>query len=204
MGVSLLGRSSVPRHGLAVIAFDAVATGLVSPAQLRLRDRLAPLRQHPELGDVQLGDVHVDNVGRRRLDRHRLHRRRPAQVVLPKQRLILVRTLLPIRRLQHPRPNTPEQRQDLQWLVQVRQQRRRVRAVPARPGRRRRRRVRHQRLVPQQGLVELPELPPLTLRLATVRYIDRASGLFRHASRITSRSRAPTVDTSRSSSVTVS
>ena len=45
-----------------------------------------------------------------------------------------------------------------------------------------------------------PKLPPLTLRLAAVRYIERASGLFRQASRITSRNDAPAVDTSRSSS----
>ena len=46
--------------------------------------------------------------------------------------------------------------------------------------------------------------PRLTLRRALVRCIDRASGLFRHASRSTSRNDAPAVATRRSSSVTVS
>ena len=38
-----------------------------------------------------------------------------------------------------------------------------------------------------------PKLPPLTIRLAAIRCIDRVSGLFRHASRFTSRNDAPVV-----------
>ena len=76
VGVSLLGRSPIPCHRLAVVALNAT-TGLVPPAKLRLRIRGTPLGQHPELREVELADVHVGNVGRRGLDRHRFHRRRP-------------------------------------------------------------------------------------------------------------------------------
>ena len=69
----------------------------------------------------------------------------------------------------------------------------------------RRGRIRHQRLVPQAGPVQVRRsLPPLTVRAAAVRCIERASGLFRQASRITNRNDVPDVDTSRSWTVTVS
>ena len=74
-----------------------------------------------------------------------------------------MRTLLAVGRLQHLRPHPPEQQPDLERRLQVRQQRSRVRAVPAPAVRRRRsgrRRIRHQRLVPQQVLVQVPEAPP--------------------------------------------
>ena len=80
--------------------------------------------------------------------------------MLAQQRAVLVRTLRPGRRVQHLPPHPPEQRAQLQRLLQKRQQRRRVRAVPPPPVRRRRtrrRRIRHQRLRAQQVLVQLPE-----------------------------------------------
>ena len=57
---------------------------------------------------------------------------------------------------------------------------------------------------PSRSSFRSPKLPPLTVRVAAVRCIERASGLFRHASSSTSRNDAPDVATSRSSSVTVS
>ncbi len=81
----------------------------------------------------------------------------PSQVVLPHQRPVLVRPLLTVRRLQHPGANPPEDRAQLQRLLEIRQQRRRVRAVPPPTVRRRgprRRGIRHQRFVAQQVLVE--------------------------------------------------
>ena len=57
---------------------------------------------------------------------------------------------------------------------------------------------------PSRSSFRSATLPPLTVRVAAVRYIERASGLFRHVSRIRSRNDAPDVDTSRSSTVTVS
>ena len=47
---------------------------------------------------------------------------------------------------------------------------------------------------PSRSSFRPAKLPPLTVRLAAVRCIERAKGLFRHASRITSRNDAPVVD----------
>ena len=71
-----------------------------------------------------------------------------------------MRPLCAVRRRQHLRPYPTEQQPDLQRRLQMRQQRRRIRTVPATPVRRRRsrrRRIRHQRLVPQQVLVQVRE-----------------------------------------------
>ena len=105
------------------------------------------------------------SVGRRRVGWNRCGHRdrrargqRPRQVVLAHQRVVLVRTLPTVGRRQHLRPYPTEQQPDLQRCLQMRQQRRRVRAVPATAVRRRRTgrsRIRHQRLVPQQVLVQV-------------------------------------------------
>ena len=167
-----------------------------------------------KLGDVNLRRVGSWRVGSRGtagiaaltvVDRARGQRSR--QVVLAHQRVVLVRRAAHRWSPPAPAPVPDGTAADLQRRLEMRQQGRGIRAVPAAPvrGRRpRRRRIRHQGFVPQQVLVQIPELPPLTVRVAAVRCIDRASGLFRHASRITNRNDAPDVDTSRSSTVTVS
>ena len=85
----------------------------------------------------------------------------------------------------------------------MRQQRPRVRAVPASTVRRRRprrRRIRHQRSPPSRFPFRSAKLPTAH-RTSSRRPLHQT---FRHASRITRRNDAPDVDTSRSSTVTVS
>ena len=82
-----------------------------------------------------------------------------------------------------------------------------MRTVPAPPVRGRRpsrRRIRTSVSSPSRSSFRSAKLQPLTVRVAAVRCIEHASGLFRHASRITSRNDAPDVDTSRSSTTSTS
>ena len=171
--VALFGSPPEPHHRHLVVPTD-VTTFLVPLAKLRLRASVTLVRHQPEPGDIERGNIDVCDLSHHRVDhgsglyhrlyRDRLRRRRHAQVVLPHQRLILVRTLLAVRRRQHLGPHPPEQKADLQRLLQMRQQRRRVWAVPTptvrRRRRTRRRRIRHQRLVAQQVFIQVPEAAP--------------------------------------------
>ena len=167
----MLGRSPEPRCGSPVV-LPHIASVLVPFPELRLRCSVSRDGQLAQRRDREFRDRRRRRIRSRRVDRRRLGgscrrhrdrralRQRPRQVVLAHQRVVLVRTLRAVGRRQDLRAHPTEQQPDLERRLQVRQQRRRIGAVPAPTVRRRRsgcRRIRHQRLVPQQFLVELPE-----------------------------------------------